>query len=130
MAPSVCQLLVFDARRGNVEGESHDKVIAFTPASTPPIERSSLTGLFQGLVAFSANFTEVGAAWACGVFLQNTFQRSGAMLSERAETYLGCSRNQPEYMEPDPSRALHLLWHGMLRTFVHRLAVGVASTNI
>jgi First Longin domain of INTU, CCZ1 and HPS4 len=49
------QLLVFDSRRGNNEGEEEDKVLGFYPDSTPNNERVSLAGLLQGLHIFSGS---------------------------------------------------------------------------
>jgi hypothetical protein len=49
------QLLVFDSRRGNNEGEEEDKVLGFYPDSTPLNERVSLAGLLQGLHIFSGS---------------------------------------------------------------------------
>ena len=53
------QLVVFDERRGNTEGSEEDKVLGFYPASTPTTDQSALAGLLQGLLHFSANFTQV-----------------------------------------------------------------------
>ena len=60
------QLLVFDSRRGNREGEEEAKVLAFHPAGTPAVEQISIAGLLQGLLLFSSNFSEVGARPAGG----------------------------------------------------------------
>ena len=49
------QLLVFDARRGNTEGQEADKLLGFYPESTTLAERISLAGLVQGLHMFSAS---------------------------------------------------------------------------
>ena len=46
------QLLVFDARRGNREGEESDKILGFYPDATEMTERVSLAGLLQGLGMF------------------------------------------------------------------------------
>ncbi len=50
------QLLVFDSRRGNNEGEEENKVLGFYPDSAPLRERVSLAGLLQGLHMFSGSF--------------------------------------------------------------------------
>ncbi len=51
------QLLVFDTRRGNVEGQEQDKLLAFFPPDVPPVQQSGLVGLLHGLLLFTANFT-------------------------------------------------------------------------
>jgi hypothetical protein len=51
------QLLVFDTRRGNKEGEEDGKVLAGYPDSVALQEQSSMAGLLQGLLLFTANFT-------------------------------------------------------------------------
>lgn len=58
------QLLVFDARRGNREGQEDDKVLAWYPPGLPPAHQSGLAGLLHGLLLFTANFT--GAQAGCG----------------------------------------------------------------
>jgi len=47
-------LVVFDARRGNEEGQGREKVLGFYPTSTPMDTQISLAGLLQGLLAFSS----------------------------------------------------------------------------
>ena len=49
------QILVFDARRGNDEGQEPDKLLGFYPDSTPLEERMALAGLLQGLHMFSGS---------------------------------------------------------------------------
>lgn len=56
------QLLVFDARRGNSEGQEDDKVLAWFPSGLPPMHQSGLTGLLHGLLLFTASFTTPGGA--------------------------------------------------------------------
>ncbi|KAI3438251.1 hypothetical protein D9Q98_000687 [Chlorella vulgaris] len=51
------QLLVFDTRRGNKEGEENDKVLAGFPDTVSLLQQSSMAGLLQGLLLFTANFT-------------------------------------------------------------------------
>ncbi|KAL4452400.1 hypothetical protein ABPG75_008062 [Micractinium tetrahymenae] len=51
------QLLVFDARRGNTEGQEDDKVLAWYPPGLPPAHQSGLAGLLHGLLLFTASFT-------------------------------------------------------------------------
>lgn len=58
------QLLVFDSRRGNNEGEEEDKVLGFYPESTPLRERISLAGLLQGLHIFSSSLERPQASAA------------------------------------------------------------------
>jgi hypothetical protein len=53
------QLLVFDSRRGNREGEEIKKVLAFYPANTPTVEQITTAGLLHGLLLFSSNFSQV-----------------------------------------------------------------------
>lgn len=50
------QLLVFDARRGNNEGEEAEKILGFYPDVTPERERISLAGLLQGLHMFRSSW--------------------------------------------------------------------------
>lgn len=57
------QLVVFDARRGNTEGEEADKLLGFYPESTPLAERISLAGLVQGLHMFSASLERPEVRW-------------------------------------------------------------------
>lgn len=52
------QLLVFDTRRGNHEGQEEDKLLAFYPPTAPPVHQSGLAGLLQGLLLFTANFVD------------------------------------------------------------------------
>ena len=67
------QLLVFDSRRGNAEGQEDDKVLAGFPSGLPLVQQSGLAGLLQGLLLFTANFTapQVGGSllwhWFCCV---------------------------------------------------------------
>lgn len=58
------QLLVFDARRGNKEGQEDDKVLAWYPPGLPPTHQSGLAGLLHGLLLFTANFTGAQASQA------------------------------------------------------------------
>lgn len=51
------QLLAFDTRRGNAEGQEQDKLLACFPPGLPPVQQSGLAGLLHGLLLFSANFT-------------------------------------------------------------------------
>lgn len=56
------QLLVFDTRRGNREGQEIEKVLAFHPADTPPVQQVTTAGLLHGLLLFSSNFSQARAA--------------------------------------------------------------------
>lgn len=56
------QLLVFDARRGNTEGQEDDKVLAWFPSGLPPTHQSGLAGLLHGLLLFTANFAAAGGS--------------------------------------------------------------------
>ena len=47
------QLLVFDARRGNEEGEEADKILGFYPSTSDHDNQIALAGLVQGLLMFS-----------------------------------------------------------------------------
>lgn len=58
------QLLVFDARRGNKEGQEDDKVLAWYPPGLPPTHQSGLAGLLHGLLLFTAHFTGAQASQA------------------------------------------------------------------
>lgn len=58
--PFPIRLAVFDCRRGNDEGGNDDKVLAFYPPQTLPLDQSNLTGLLHGLLLFASNF-KVGA---------------------------------------------------------------------
>jgi len=61
------QLLVFDTRRGNVEGQEQDKLLAFFPPDVPPVQQSGLVGLLHGLLAFTAQLHgPPGGAWPGG----------------------------------------------------------------
>lgn len=55
------QLLVFDTRRGNREGQEIEKVLAFHPADTPPVQQVTTAGLLHGLLLFSSNFSQARA---------------------------------------------------------------------
>ena len=66
------QLLIFDSRRGNREGEEMRKILAFYPADTPVVEQITLAGLLQGLLLFSANFSQV--SWKLGCLLKRGLQ--------------------------------------------------------
>jgi hypothetical protein len=63
------QLLVFDSRRGNNEGEEGDKVLGFYPECTPLNERISLAGLLQGLHIFSGSLGRPQVSTAENSFL-------------------------------------------------------------
>ena len=39
MSSTGVQLLVFDSRRGNLEGQEIQKILAFHPAETPEVEQ-------------------------------------------------------------------------------------------
>jgi len=65
------QLLVFDTRRGNSEGEEDDKVLGFFPESTSLNERISLAGLLQGLHIFSGSLERPQVSTAESRLLQS-----------------------------------------------------------
>ena len=59
MSSTGVQLLVFDSRRGNLEGQEIQKILAFHPAETPEVEQITTAGLLHGLLLFSSNFCQV-----------------------------------------------------------------------
>lgn len=75
------QLLVFDTRRGNAEGQEQDKLLAFFPPGLPPVQQSGLAGLLHGLLLFTSNFTgtPVSADLAGEVALLGTLPSAQAM---------------------------------------------------
>ncbi|KAK9823556.1 hypothetical protein WJX72_003727 [[Myrmecia] bisecta] len=52
------QLCIFDDRRGTVEGEEPDKILAFFPADVPVDEQTAAVGLVQAMVAFTSIFSQ------------------------------------------------------------------------
>lgn len=48
----------YDARRGQYEGEEHDKLLGFYPGSTTFTVQTGVVGLAQALVAFTGNFAK------------------------------------------------------------------------
>lgn len=64
------QLLVFDTRRGNAEGQEQDKLLACFPPGLPPVQQSGLAGLLHGLLLFTANFTTTPVgAWGSDIWM-------------------------------------------------------------
>lgn len=66
------QLCLFDARRGDREGEEHDKLLGYFPADVPTIEQCRTVGLVQASQTFLKTFDGVGALnilcllkWSC-----------------------------------------------------------------
>lgn len=53
------KLCLFDDRRGQVEGEEADKILAFYPTSTAQDVRTSTVGLTLALIAFTSIFDTV-----------------------------------------------------------------------
>lgn len=58
MAPADVRLVVFDWRRGNVEGEEAQKLLGYFPSSSSISEEIRTIGLLQGLVQFMGNVTK------------------------------------------------------------------------
>lgn len=54
-------LAYFDDRRGNHEGEEHEKLLAFYPANASLNARISIVGLAQAYTSFATSFSEVRA---------------------------------------------------------------------
>jgi hypothetical protein len=55
-------LAVFDTRRGQYEGEEHDKLLGFSPTSAPVHVRVSLVGLAQAVCSFADSLAQVRPA--------------------------------------------------------------------
>ena len=58
-ADPLLQVCVFDARRGEKEGQELDKVLDFYPTSTANDAQMAVIGLAQAAQAFSATFKPV-----------------------------------------------------------------------
>lgn len=55
MGASEIRIVVFDARRGNKEGEEAEKVLGFYPPENKNVEEIRIVGLLQGLVQFTGS---------------------------------------------------------------------------
>ncbi|XVF85570.1 hypothetical protein PTKIN_Ptkin17bG0127800 [Pterospermum kingtungense] len=55
------QLCVFDLRRGQLEGQEHDKILFFFPADLPLPSQLSVIGLSEGLITFTRIFSPEAA---------------------------------------------------------------------
>ena len=53
------QLCLFDTRRGKVEGNEIEQVLAYYPASIPAAQQTASVGLAQAMVTLTATFAEV-----------------------------------------------------------------------
>lgn len=54
------QLCLFDARRGDREGEEHDKLLGYYPTDVPTVEQCHIVGLVQASQTFLETFDGVG----------------------------------------------------------------------
>ncbi len=52
-------LTIFDTRRGQCEGEEHEKLLSFFPTTAPVHVRTSIVGLAQAVASFATTLTEV-----------------------------------------------------------------------
>lgn len=53
------QICIFDARRGNKEGEEADKALGYYPSNTSNDSQAAVIGLAQAAVAFASTFQPV-----------------------------------------------------------------------
>eukprot|EP00884_Botryococcus_braunii_P020596 jgi/Botrbrau1/721/Bobra.160_2s0044.1 len=51
------QLCIFDERRGQIEGEEGDRILAYFPPETPAVDQTALVGLVQAMLAFTSLFS-------------------------------------------------------------------------
>lgn len=80
------QLLVFDSRRGNKEGEEEDKLLGFYPDATPLDERISLAGLLQGLHTFRQSLQRQVCASASSFCIPHSFHSHVFLIHNNQQT--------------------------------------------
>ena len=56
--PKPVQLCIFDTERDYPEGEEAQQILAYHPKSCSATDQTSVVGLAQALITFSANFDE------------------------------------------------------------------------
>lgn len=129
-------LTIFDTRRGQCEGEEHEKLLSFFPTTAPVHVRTSIVGLAQAVASFATTLTEDDTRFRTMVAEQNKWvmwecEPAIWVLAVVRKAWAGSTCTDAAFKQLLTSvYGVFVLLHGRLSTLLEQDATGFSVRRV